>query len=141
MRTAAKRKVGRPRRIVDNDDDPDDLPPPRPFESPIPWETDRFAKEVCEIPDSVEAPAVDAQVHHTLQKHLYRSGIFGNRRTGSVTLLVRTILESEGNQDALIEPIVSAVSACMRPEWTGRGLPEDRSVRPNPANRHPYQTA
>jgi hypothetical protein len=39
-----------------------------------------------------------------------------------VTLLIRTILESEGNQDALIEPIVSAVSLSMRPEWTSRGL-------------------
>jgi hypothetical protein len=36
--------------------------------------------------------------------------------------LVRTILESENNQDALIEPIVSAVSLCMEPEWTGLGL-------------------
>jgi hypothetical protein len=31
-------------------------------------------------------------------------------------------MESESNQDALIEPIVSAVSLCMRPEWTNKGL-------------------
>ena len=48
--------------------------------------------------------------------------MFGTDGRGHITLLIRTILESENNQDALIEPIVSAVSACMRPEWTGRGL-------------------
>jgi hypothetical protein len=31
-------------------------------------------------------------------------------------------LESEGNQEALTEPIVSAVSSCMRPAWTDQGL-------------------
>jgi hypothetical protein len=119
-----KRKVGRPRRVVDDDDDDDDLPPPPgvSFESPMPWETERFAKEVQEILDSVEAPPVDVQVQRTLQKHLYRSGIFGTDGRGHITLLLRTILESENNQDALIEPIVSAVSCCMRPEWTRRGL-------------------
>jgi hypothetical protein len=50
------------------------------------------------------------------------SGKFGTEGRGHVTLLIRTILESEGNQDALIEPIVSAVASCMRPEWTGLGL-------------------
>jgi hypothetical protein len=119
----AKDKVRR-RRLIDDDDDDYDLPPPpgASFESPMPWETDRFAKEVDEILASVEAPPVDAQVHRTLHKHLYRSGIFGTDGRGHVTLLIRTIIESENNQDALIEPIVSAVSACMRPEWTNRGL-------------------
>jgi hypothetical protein len=120
-----KRKVGRPRIIVDDDDDLDDLPPPPGafIDHQMPWEkTDRFAKEVQEILNSVEAPPVDEQVHRTLQKHLYRSGIFGTDGRGHVTLLIRTILESENNQDALIEPIVSAVSSCMRREWTDRGL-------------------
>jgi hypothetical protein len=118
-----KRKVGRPRLVEDDDDD--DMPPPPGVvsEDRMPWErTDRFAKEVEKILASVEAPAVDAQVHLTLQKHLYRSGIFGTDGRGHVTLLIRTIIESENNGDGLIEPIVSAVSACMRPEWTGRGL-------------------
>jgi hypothetical protein len=124
MGAGAKRKVGRPRRVVDDDDDEGDLPPPpgASFESPMPWETDRFAKEVHEILDSVEAPPVDARVLITLQKHLYRSGIFGTDGRGHIILLIKTILESENNGDALIEPIVSAVSCCMRPEWTGRGL-------------------
>ena len=37
-------------------------------------------------------------------------------------MLVRTILESEGNQDALVKPIVSAVASCMDPQWTEQGL-------------------
>jgi hypothetical protein len=30
--------------------------------------------------------------------------------------------QDENNGDALIEPIVSAVLSCMRPEWTGLGV-------------------
>jgi hypothetical protein len=88
----------------------------------MPWESDRFARQVREILDAVEAPPVDAQVRLTLQKHLYRSEIFDTDGRGHITLLLRTILESENNGDALIEPIVSAVSSCMRPQWTGLGL-------------------
>jgi hypothetical protein len=41
--------------------------------------------------------------------------MFGGDGRGHVTLLLRTILESNGNEDALIEPIVSAVELAMRP--------------------------
>jgi hypothetical protein len=47
---------------------------------------------------------------------------FGGDGRGCVTLLVRTIMESEGNQDALVESIISAVALAMRPEWTSLGL-------------------
>jgi hypothetical protein len=41
-----------------------------------------------------------------------------------VTLLIRTIIESEGNAAALVEPVISAVSSVMvfQPEWPSRGL-------------------
>jgi hypothetical protein len=41
-----------------------------------------------------------------------------------VTLLIRTIIESDGNANALVEPVISAVSSVMifRPEWANRGL-------------------
>jgi hypothetical protein len=39
-----------------------------------------------------------------------------------VTLLVRTIVESEGNQDALIEPVIVAVNSVLRSGWTEKGL-------------------
>jgi hypothetical protein len=68
-------------------------------------------------------PSGRCSLRLTLQRTLYRSGKFGDGDgRGHVTLLIRTILESEGNQDALIEPIVGAVSMCMRPEWTELGL-------------------
>jgi hypothetical protein len=124
MGVVAKRKVVRARLVDDDDDDDADLPPPpgASTDHPMPWDSDRFARQVQEILASVEAPPVDPQVQRTLQKHLYRSGLFGTDGRGHITLLVRTILESENNQDALMEPIVSAVSSCMRPEWTGLGV-------------------
>lgn len=41
-----------------------------------------------------------------------------------VILVVRTITESEGNEGALVEPIISAVCEVMwrRPDWPERGL-------------------
>ena len=41
-----------------------------------------------------------------------------------VILLVRTIIESEGNANALVEPVIGAVSSLMifHPEWANRGL-------------------
>lgn len=41
-----------------------------------------------------------------------------------VTMLARTIVESDENEEALIEPIISAVSSVMtqRPYWPERGL-------------------
>jgi hypothetical protein len=49
------------------------------------------------------------------QRMLHRQKYFGGDGRGHITLLIRTILESEGNQDALIEPIISAVGLAMRP--------------------------
>jgi hypothetical protein len=106
---ASTRKPGRP------------INPP-PASSAMPWEAPAVADTLAEILIAVEAPPVDAQVQLTLQKHLYRSEMFGTDGRGHVTLLIRTITESGGNQNALVEPIVSAVSSCMRPEWTGLGL-------------------
>src|ERR1035437_9082005 len=92
----AKCKIGRPR-LVDNSG------PGR-----MPWERDRFARQVREILDAVEAPPVDARVRLTFQKMLYRADQFGTDGRGDITLLIRTIMESEGNgAAALVEPIVS----------------------------------
>lgn len=46
---------------------------------------------------------------------------FGNEH---LILLLRTIVESDGNQTALVEPVIWAVSDIIRghPEWTDRGL-------------------
>ena len=71
---------------------------------------------------SVEAPPVDADVRLTLQRHYDRREIFGEDGRGHVTLLLRTILELANGAAALVEPIVSAISLCMKPQWTNKGL-------------------
>jgi hypothetical protein len=94
------------------------------------WESDAVAQQLQDILDAVEAPPIDLETRRTLQRYLWRRekhgdlfrDEFGSDGRGYVTLLVRTVLESEGNQDALIEPIVVAVSSCMRSIWTNRGL-------------------
>jgi hypothetical protein len=41
-----------------------------------------------------------------------------------VVLCIRTIIESDGNAAALVEPVIGAVSSVMvfHPEWPNRGL-------------------
>jgi hypothetical protein len=70
----------------------------------------------------MEFPSIDPEVRMFFQRSLYRSKMFGGGGREKIILLIRTILESEGNQDALVEPVVSAVSSCMKPEWTELGL-------------------
>jgi hypothetical protein len=67
---------------------------------------------------SVERPFVDPEARARLQVLLERRG------EQHVLLLLRTIIESEGNGNALVEPIVSAVSSVIvdRPQWTDKGL-------------------
>jgi hypothetical protein len=68
--------------------------------------------------EALEAPPVDAAARARLAKLLDRHG------AQHVILLVRTIIESEGNANALVEPVISAVSSLMIfcPEWANRGL-------------------
>lgn len=67
---------------------------------------------------SVERPFVDPVVRARLQVLLERRG------QQHVMLLLRTIIESKGNENALVEPIVSAVSWVIAdyPKWTDKGL-------------------
>jgi hypothetical protein len=125
-----KRKVGRPRLVEDDDDD--DMPqPPGYVEPPPAWDCKPIAKQVQAVLDAVEAPPIDRETRLTLQRYLYRrnkygevfhDNDFGSDGRGYITLLLRTILESEGNQGALIEPIVSAVASCMRTIWIRKGV-------------------
>jgi len=80
------------------------------------------AKGVIFITIEDETGVANLVVWPSLFERQRRAEMFGADGRGHITLLVRTILESENNGDALIEPIVSAVSICMRPEWTGLGL-------------------
>jgi hypothetical protein len=124
--------VGRPPRLVEDDDDDDDLPPPPGRVEPPPaWDCKPIAKQVQAVLDAVEAPPIDKETMLLLQRYLYRrnkygavfhDNDFGSDGSGYITLLCRTILESEGNQNALIEPVVSAVASCMRTIWIRRGV-------------------
>jgi hypothetical protein len=101
-------------------------------EPPPAWDCKPIAKQVQAVLDAVEAPQIDRETRLTLQRYLYRRNRYGamfrddddfrSDGRGYITLLLRTILESEGNQNALIEPIVSAVASSMRPIWVRRGL-------------------
>jgi hypothetical protein len=68
--------------------------------------------------EALEVPPVDAAARARLARLLDRHG------AQHVILLVRTIIESEGNANALIEPVISAVSSVMvfHPDWPSRGL-------------------
>ncbi|MDB5617464.1 hypothetical protein [Tardiphaga sp.] len=65
----------------------------------------------------MDRPLIDAAVRARLLRLQQFHG------EAHIRLLIITITESEGNGDALIEPIVSAVSDIMkrRPEWPERG--------------------
>jgi hypothetical protein len=66
----------------------------------------------------MEVPPIDDAARLRLHRLVY---LFGPQH---VILLVRTITESEGNQGALVDPIISAVSSVMscHRDWTDKGL-------------------
>lgn len=67
---------------------------------------------------ALDAPAVTPEALERLQKLIrYR----GEQHT---TLVIRTIIESEGNELALIEPVIFAVSDVMasKPDWPEKGV-------------------
>ena len=65
----------------------------------------------------MDRPLIDAAVRSRLLRLQQFHG------EGHVRFLITSIIESEGNGDALVEPIVSAVSDIMkrRPDWPERG--------------------
>lgn len=66
----------------------------------------------------LEAPSINDAARDKLERLIVWRG------RAAVTLLIRTIIESEGNENALIEPAIDAVAAVMaqRPDWPERGL-------------------
>ena len=85
------------------------------------WEADDVAKQVQDILDALEAPPINEATRRRLQRILYLREYFGRDR-GHVVLVLRCILESTGNEGALIEPVVSAVSGALKPAWENLGL-------------------
>jgi hypothetical protein len=93
-----------------------------------PWDA-AISQRVQEILDALEAPPIDKVTRDTFCRWLHRrrkfADVFRNEPLEveeHIILTCRAILESKGNDNALIEPIVTAVSLCMRPQWVSRGV-------------------
>jgi hypothetical protein len=76
------------------------------------------AKALDRLLEALEAPPIDEDARARLARSLDRHG------APHVTLLIRTIIESEGNANALVEPVIGAVSSVMifHSKWPNRGL-------------------
>jgi hypothetical protein len=111
-----KRK-GRPPRV-------DVLPPAQ-------WESETVAKQLQDVLDALEVPQLDPEARRTLQRLMHRNEKYGGDGRGHVILVLRCILESTGNEDALVEPIVHAVWGCL-----GRRLPAGGSSQSRPSIAH-----
>jgi hypothetical protein len=79
----------------------------------------RYAAEVLPgLLRDLEAPPIDDAARDKLERLIVWRG------RAAVTLLVRTIIESEGNESALTAFVIDGVAAVMtqRPDWPERGL-------------------
>lgn len=85
------------------------------------WNPRSAAEPVGEILAALEVDVGDA-TRRELEKIFQRREYFHGDGRGHLTLLIRTITESEGNEGALIATIVTAVNSAMRPQWTEKGL-------------------
>src|ERR1700676_568658 len=85
-------------------------------------EAESIVKQVQDVLDALEVHQIASEARRTLQRLLYRRDKYlGDGGRGEIILLLRCILESNGNgNDALIEPIVGAVAGCLKPEFTNR---------------------
>jgi hypothetical protein len=81
-----------------------------------------IAEQIDEILMALEVPAIDEETRGIFERKLYREKYFHDGARGQIIFMIRCILESSGNENALIGPIVRAVSGALRPEWTSRGL-------------------
>ena len=78
-------------------------------------ERERLAVEQLKrLLPKMELPPIDEAARQRLQRLIYWHG------PEHVTLLIRTITESEGNEGALVEPVISAMSSVMSShrDWT-----------------------
>jgi hypothetical protein len=97
-------------------------PPPPPER--MPWHTPAIAKQVDDIMIAMDAPAIAAETRMSFQRSLYRQKYFPSEDArGKIILTLRCILESEGNESAIGDPIiVSAVGSCLQPNFIDRGV-------------------
>jgi hypothetical protein len=89
---------------------------------PYRWEAEPIARGIQDILDAMEVPEIDDGARIVLQKAFFRRNLFNEDGRGHVVLVLRCICESTGNEAALIEPVVDAVSSCIRSEFTKHGV-------------------
>ena len=99
---------------------------------PPAWEAPAYTAHLQEILDGLELVEIDAAVRKSLQRTLYRYDKHGKLWGQSIadarahiTILLRTVVESEGNGPAaVIEPVLTAVAHVMTrcPKWPELGL-------------------
>lgn len=112
-----KRKVGRPPKP----------PEPRTAE---PHERREYVERLDAIVDALEIGDLPQDVRLFLQKMLRRCDLlrsvdakrFPAKGDEQVTILLRTVFESQNGAAALTMPILQAVSSCMEPRWVDQGL-------------------
>jgi hypothetical protein len=116
------------RRAADDDDDDLDFRRAMPVAKPDQWENPTTAKEVQSILNGMEIEEIDATSRMTLQRWWWRSYALGKvnpaltkQVQGNTILALRCIVESEGNADALCDPILRAVSMAIS-RWEDRGM-------------------
>jgi hypothetical protein len=83
------------------------------------WNPD--VEPVSEILAALDVEVDDA-TRREMEKIFRRRQYFHGDGRGHLTLLIRTIIESEGNEGALVVPVVAAVESAMRPQWTSTGI-------------------
>jgi hypothetical protein len=82
-------------------------------------ERERWAAEqLKQLLTDMEVPPIDEAARQRLERLIYFHG------PEHAILLIRTIIESEGNEAALVEPVIGAVSWVMsrHRDWTDKGL-------------------
>jgi hypothetical protein len=85
------------------------------------WAREPWPTKLQKILDGLEIGALDEDSRLYLQRQLHIGGLFDQDRTGHVVLTLRCIVESEGNDGALSEMILRAVSGVIGP-YEDRGL-------------------
>jgi hypothetical protein len=85
------------------------------------WNPRSAVQPVGDILAALEVDVDDA-ARREMEKIFHLREYFHGDGSGHLTLLIRTITESEGNEGALIAPVISAVSSVMRPQWTATGI-------------------
>ena len=88
-----------------------------------PWHSKAVSDQVQEMLNALELTLVDADVFNTLARWVYRADKYFGGDRGTIIVALRCLAESDANgPKALTEPILRAVHAVCRPEWTCMGL-------------------